>query len=599
MVLESVQESVRAMPDLPGVYQFFDTDGHLLYIGKAKSLKKRVSSYFNKTNQTNNKLRTLVRKIASIKFVVVDSESDALLLENVLIKKHQPKYNILLKDDKTYPWICIKNESFPRVFSTRNYIDDGSIYFGPYTSGRLVKTLLDLIKGLFPLRTCSLNLSQQMIAKGKYKTCLEYQIGNCLAPCVGLQEEIDYRVNTDAIKKILQGNLSDVLKWLNQEMKRFADEYQFEQAQMLKNKIDILHRFQSRTTIINPQFKDIEVYTILQKEGINVVNYLNVSSGVIIQSYNLELKNQLEEELPELLSYAITEIRSRLRSTSRNVIVNILPDFLIDNLDYSVPQRGEKRNLIDLSLRNCAAYIDELIKRDDLKNPQNKIDRLLQKIKDDLNLLELPVHIECFDNSNLQGTNPVSACVVFKNAKPSKRDYRHFNIKTVEGPDDFASMREVVYRRYSRLIEENQTLPQLVIIDGGKGQLGAAFESIHELGLSEKMKLIGIAKRLEEIYFPGDSVPLYLDKRSETLKVIQQARDEAHRFGVKHHTSRRSKSAISSSLDGINGIGPKTVEQLFSTLKSIDGIKKATREELILLIGEKKADILLSHFSKL
>lgn len=598
MTTESVQESVRVMPELPGVYQFYDTDGNLLYIGKAKSLKKRVSSYFNRTNQTNNKLRTLVRKIESIKFVVVDSESDALLLENVLIKKHQPKYNILLKDDKTYPWICIKNEPFPRVFSTRNYIEDGSIYFGPYTSGRLVKTLLDLTKSLFPLRTCNLNLSQQMIAKGKYKPCLEYQIGNCLAPCIGLQDEADYRVNIDAIKKILQGNLSDVLKWLNQEMKRFADSYQFERAQMLKNKIDILHRFQSRTTIINPQLKDIEVYTILQKDGINVVNYLNVSSGVIIQSYNLELKNQLEEELPELLSYAITEIRSRLRSTSKNVIVNIMPDFLIDNLNYSAPQRGEKRNLVDLSLRNCAAYIDELIKRDDLKNPQNKVDRLLQKIKDDLNLSAFPEHIECFDNSNLQGTNPVAACVVFKNAKPSKRDYRHFNIKTVEGPDDFASMREVVHRRYSRLLEENQSLPQLVIIDGGKGQLGAAFESIHELGLSEKIKLIGIAKRLEEIYFPGDSVPLYLDKRSETLKVIQQARDEAHRFGVKHHTSRRSKGAISSSLDGINGIGPKTVEQLFSTFKSLDGINKATREELISLIGEKKADILLSHFSK-
>lgn len=599
MITESVHESVRVMPELPGVYQFYDTEGNLLYIGKAKSLKKRVSSYFNRTNQTNNKLRTLVRKIASIKFVVVDSESDALLLENVLIKKHQPKYNILLKDDKTYPWICIKNEPFPRVFSTRNYIEDGSIYFGPYTSGRLVKTLLDLTKSLFPLRTCSLNLSQQMIAKGKYKPCLEYQIGNCLAPCIGLQEEADYRVNIDAIKKILQGNLSDVLKWLNQEMKRFADSYQFERAQMLKNKIDILHRFQSRTTIINPQLKDIEVYTILQKDGINVVNYLNVSSGVIIQSYNLEIKNQLEEELPELISYAITEIRSRLRSSSKNVIVNIMPDFLIDNLNYSAPQRGEKRNLVDLSLRNCAAYIDELIKRDDLKNPQNKVDRLLQKIKVDLNLVALPEHIECFDNSNLQGTNPVAACVVFKNTKPSKRDYRHFNIKTVEGPDDFASMREVVHRRYSRLLEENQSLPQLVIIDGGKGQLGAAFESIHELGLSEKIKLIGIAKRLEEIYFPGDPVPLYLDKRSETLKVIQQARDEAHRFGVKHHTSRRSKGAISSSLDGINGIGSKTVEQLFTTFKSIDGIKKATREELISLIGEKKADILLSHFSKL
>ncbi len=598
MITESVQESVRVMPELPGVYQFYDTEGNLLYIGKAKSLKKRVSSYFNRTNQTNNKLRTLVRKIASIKFVVVDSESDALLLENVLIKKHQPKYNILLKDDKTYPWICIKNEPFPRVFSTRNYIEDGSIYFGPYTSGRLVKTLLDLTKSLFPLRTCSLNLSQQMIAKGKYKPCLEYQIGNCLAPCIGLQEDADYRENIDAIKKILQGNLSDVLKWLNQEMKRFADDYQFERAQMLKNKIDILHRFQSRTTIINPQLKDIEVYTILQKDGINVVNYLNVSSGVIIQSYNLEIKNQLEEELPELLSYAITEIRSRLRSTSKNVIVNIMPDFLIDNLNYSAPQRGEKRNLVDLSLRNCAAYIDELIKRDDLKNPQNKVDRLLQKIKDDLNLVVFPEHIECFDNSNLQGTNPVAACVVFKNAKPSKRDYRHFNIKTVEGPDDFASMREVVHRRYSRLLEENQSLPQLVIIDGGKGQLSAAFESIQELGLSDKVKLIGIAKRLEEIYFPGDSVPLYLDKRSETLKVIQQARDEAHRFGVKHHTSRRSKGAISSSLDGINGIGPKTVEQLFATFKSLDGIKKATREELISLIGEKKADILLSHFSK-
>lgn len=599
MVLKSVLESVRAMPDLPGVYQFFDTEGLLLYIGKAKSLKKRVASYFNKTTTSNNKLKTLVNKIGSVKFVVVNSESDALLLENVLIKKHQPKYNILLKDDKTYPWICIKNEPYPRIFTTRNYIEDGSIYFGPYTSGRLVRTLLDLIKGLFPLRTCSLNLSQQNILKAKYKTCLEFQLGNCLGPCVGLQQETEYRLNIEAIKKILYGNLSEVLKWLSQEMKLSAEEYNYEKAQMIKNKIEILKRYQSKTTIINPQYKDLEVFTILVKNDIKVVNYLNVNAGVIIQSYNLELKNQLEEDLPELLSFAITEIRNRLRSINKNIVVNIMPDFLLDNINYTVPIKGDKKSLLDLSLRNCSAFIDDALKRDDIKNPQNKIDRLLNKIKTDLHLIELPIHIECFDNSNLQGTNPVAACVVFKNAKPAKREYRSFNIKTVVGPDDYASMQEVVFRRYKRLIDENLPLPQLVIIDGGKGQLNAAYESLAQLDITDKIKLIGIAKRLEEIYFPGDSVPLYLDKRSETLKVIQQARDEAHRFGVKHHTNKRSKVALSTSIDNIKGIGPKTRESLLKHYKSIEYIKSIDKEELITIIGLKKATILLAHFNKL
>ncbi len=594
----SVQETVRLMPDLPGVYQFYDTAGTILYIGKAKSLKKRVSSYFSKTNQTNGKVRTLVRKIASIKFVVVNSESDALLLENALIKKHQPRYNILLKDDKSYPWICIRNEPFPRVHSTRHYTDDGSIYFGPYTSGRLVKTLLDLVKGLFPLRTCGLNLSAPMVARGKYKPCLEYQIGNCLAPCIGLQDETQYREGIDAIKKILQGHLSDVLKWLTDEMAREASLFQFEKAQLIKNKIEILQRYQSKSTIVNPKYRDLDVFTILHTAGIKVVNYLNVSSGVVVQSYNLELKNQLEEDLPELLSFAITEIRTRLRSTSRNIIVNVLPDFLIENANYSVPERGDKKSLIDLSLRNCRVYIDDLIKRDELKNPQTRTDRILSKIKDDLRLHDLPTHIECFDNSNLQGTNPVASCVVFRNAKPSKRDYRHFNIKSVVGPDDFASMREVIYRRYSRLQEERLPLPQLVIIDGGKGQLSSAYESLHQLGLTSSIQLIGIAKRLEEIYFPGDAVPLYLDKRSETLKVIQQARDEAHRFGVAHHTNRRSKSALTSSLSTVEGIGPKTIQLLFSHFKSIDAIVHASREKLVAVVGEKKADLLFSHFAK-
>ncbi|MGE0078385.1 MAG: excinuclease ABC subunit UvrC [Bacteroidales bacterium] len=598
MVLSSVQESVRTMPDTPGVYQFFDAEDNLLYIGKAKSLKKRVSSYFNKTNQTSNKLRALVRKIVTIKFVVVDTESDALLLENSLIKRYQPKYNILLKDDKTYPWICIKNEPFPRVFTTRHYLNDGSLYYGPYTSGRLVRTLQDLIKGLFPLRNCNLNLSKASIIMGKYRACLEYQLGNCLAPCIGLQEENNYRENISAIKNILQGNLSDVLKWLKAEMQSMSDNYLFEKANLIKDKIEILQKFQTKTTIVNPQYKDIEVFTILQKDDITVVNFINVNSGVIVQSYNLEVKYQLGEELPELFSYAITEIKNRLRSNSRNILVNVMPDFLIGNTHYSIPLRGEKRSLIDLSLRNCSAYIDDILKREDLKDPQNKLIRILEKMKNDLHLSELPSHIECFDNSNLQGTNPVASCVVFKNAKPSKRDYRNFIIKTVVGPDDYASMREVVYRRYSRLLEENQPLPQLVIIDGGKGQLGAAYESILSLNLTNRISLIGIAKRLEEIYFPGDSVPLYLDKRSETLKIIQQARDEAHRFGVKLHTNRRSKNALQSSLDGIKGIGPKSVKLLFSQFKSLDSILNASQEELVNVIGENKANILIRHFNK-
>ncbi|MGD9978813.1 MAG: excinuclease ABC subunit UvrC [Bacteroidales bacterium] len=595
----SISEFIKGIPELPGVYQFFDSSDSLLYIGKAKNLKKRVAYYFIRVDKSNGKLRALVSKIKSIKYIVVDTESDALLLENILIKKNQPKYNILLKDDKTYPWICIKNEQYPRVFITRHYVDDGSLYFGPYTSGRLVKTLMDLIRGLFTLRTCNLNLTEPNIVQGKFKPCLEHQLGNCSAPCIGLQPEADYRNNIESIKNILHGNLSEVERWLVGEMKRAAENYQFEKAHSLKTKVETLQKYQSKTTIINPKYKDIEVYTINEKDKVIVVNYLNVNSGVIIQSYNIEIKNQLDEKLSELLALAIVEIRERVKSNTKNVLVNLMPEFLIKSLNYSVPYRGEKKQLVDLSLRNGVAYTEEILQRDEVKNPQQRAERILNQVKADLHLSDLPVHIECFDNSNFQGSNPVASCVVFKNAKPSKRDYRHFIIKSVSGPNDFASMQEVVYRRYKRLLDEQQPIPQLVIIDGGKGQLSAAMNSLKALKLENRIQLVGIAKRLEEIYFPGDSIPLYLDKRSESLKVIQQLRDEAHRFGVRLHSNRRSKSAMKSSLDGILGIGPKTAELLLLHLKSVENIINSDTDTLSKIVGRKKAEILMKHFHKI
>ena len=589
---------ITNLPDSPGVYQFFDINGILIYIGKAKNLKKRVSSYFHQSAYESAKLRVLVSKICDIKFIVVDSESDALLLENILIKKHKPRYNVLLKDDKTYPWIVIKNEPFPRVYKTRKYIDDGSSYFGPYTSGRLVFELLDLIRKLYPVRTCSLNLTPANILAKKFKPCLEYHIGNCLAPCIGMQSHQSYLQNIDSIKRILQGNLSEIKNHLKAEMVKYSNQYKYEEAQLIKEKIDILTNFQSKTTIVNPKYKDIEVFTILTRHNIVGVNFIRINKGQVVQSYNLHLKSFVNESLPELFSSAIAEIRQRLKANSTRILVNIMPEFTINGVSFSVPQRGDRKKFVELSLRNLEIFLDDLYKNEAAKSPVLAVDSILTKIKDDLNLSDLPVHMECFDNSNIQGSNPVASCVVFKNAKPSKKDYRHYNIKTVQGPDDFASMKEVVYRRYSRMLSDGETLPQLIVIDGGKGQLNAAMESIVELGIQNRVHLIGIAKRLEEIFVPGDPVPVYLDKRSETLRIIQQIRNEAHRFGIKFHRNKRSNSAFESSLEQIEGIGPKTIQLLFTRYLSIDGIRNAPESELIDLIGTKRTNLIKNYFKK-
>jgi len=589
---------ITNLPDSPGVYQFFDINGILIYIGKAKNLKKRVSSYFHQSAYESAKLRVLVSKICDIKFIVVDSESDALLLENILIKKHKPRYNVLLKDDKTYPWIVIKNEPFPRVYKTRKYIDDGSSYFGPYTSGRLVFELLDLIRKLYPVRTCSLNLTTANILAKKFKPCLEYHIGNCLAPCIGMQSHQSYLQNIDSIKRILQGNLSEIKNHLKAEMVKYSNQYKYEEAQLIKEKIDILTNFQSKTTIVNPKYKDIEVFTILTRHNIVGVNFIRINKGQVVQSYNLHLKSFVNESLPELFSSAIAEIRQRLKANSTRILVNIMPEFTINGVSFSVPQRGDRKKFVELSLRNLEIFLDDLYKNEAAKSPVLAVDSILTKIKDDLNLSDLPVHMECFDNSNIQGSNPVASCVVFKNAKPSKKDYRHYNIKTVQGPDDFASMKEVVYRRYSRMLSDGETLPQLIVIDGGKGQLNAAMESIVELGIQNRVHLIGIAKRLEEIFVPGDPVPVYLDKRSETLRIIQQIRNEAHRFGIKFHRNKRSNSAFESSLEQIEGIGPKTIQLLFTRYLSLDGIRNAPESELVDLIGTKRTNLIKNYFKK-
>lgn len=596
MILSDEHTNLAILPEKPGVYQFFDANGIILYIGKAKNLKKRVQSYFVNGKANSGKIGALVKRIKDIKYTVVETESDALLLENNLIKQFKPKYNILLKDDKTYPWISIRNEPFPRVITTRRYIPDGSLYFGPYTSGLLVKTLINLIKSLYPLRTCNLNLSPSNIKLGKFKACLEYQMGNCQAPCIGEQSIDQYNSGIEAIKSILKGNLSEVIKWIKDGMTQAAATYNFELAYQLKCKLDILERYQSKSTIVNPSNSDLDVFALMQKDGITVANYFNVVKGAIVQTYSLELKPNLDESLEELLTVAISEIRDRVRSHSKTIVSSAMPDFQLNGVKYVVPVRGDKKKLIDLGLRNCASQILEIERRSEIQKPHDRTQRILLAMKNDLHLAELPAYIECFDNSNLQGSNPVSSCVVFRNAKPSKRDYRHFLVKTVEGPDDFSTMKEVVYRRYNRLLSENKQLPQLVVIDGGKGQVNAAFQSLANLGLENKIRLIGIAKKLEEIYFPGDPIPLYLDKKSETLKVIQYIRNEAHRFGVRLHKTRRSSNTIKSELRSIPGIGDKTINLLFKEYKSIQAIRDSDEKRLVELVGASKARIIVSHF---
>jgi excinuclease ABC subunit C len=597
MSTEAKFKSILSLiPDNPGIYQFIDVAGVVIYVGKAKNLKKRVTSYFSK-NQSGKTI-ALLRKTSDIRHIVVDNESDALLLENNLIKKHQPRYNILLKDDKTFPWICVKNEPFPRVFSTRNPVRDGSVYFGPYTSGLMVKTLISFIKQLYKLRTCTHNLTKSNIEAGKFKVCLEYHLGNCKAPCVGKQMESDYLESIDQIRDILKGNISSVIDHLKRAMAKYSEKLRFEEAQAVKEKIDLLSRFRSRSIVVSNTIRNVDVFAFTQESDNAYVNYLKVVQGAVIQALTVELKIRLNEEKESILGFAITEIRQRLLSDSPEIILPFKPDLLLEKVKYTVPKAGDKQKLLELAERNAIYYKLEQKKKRMEHSPQVRTGKNLEKLKNDLHMPVLPVHIECFDNSNIMGTNPVAACVLFRNARPSKNEYRHFNIKTVTGPDDFSSMEEIIYRRYWRMTSENQKLPQLVIIDGGKGQLSSAMKSIDKLGLREKITVIGIAKKLDEIYFPGDSVPIYLDKNSISLKIIQQLRNEAHRFGINFHRNKRSSEMIKSDLDQIKGIGPKTKEILLKHFESVEKIKSASTEELKNLVGSVKSAILSGYFRK-
>ena len=595
---EKLASIVKRMPSKPGVYQYYDDKGKIIYVGKAKNLKSRVSSYFNKDQQHGAKITYLVRKIADIKVVVVETEVDALLLENNLIKKYQPRYNVLMKDDKTYPWICLKNEPFPKVFSTRHVIRDGSQYFGPYASGKMMHTVLELIRSLFPLRTCKLNLTQENIEAEKFSICLEFHIGKCNGPCVGKESEEEYDFYVREVKEILKGNIHRVKKNLKQLMMTYAESMEFEKAQAVKDKIELLEKYQSKSIVVSSSVKDADVFTLISDENEAYVNYLKVVNGAVIQAHSVELKKRLEESDESLLLHAIIDIRKRFFSNSKEIIVPFPIDVELPEAQLIVPQRGDKKKLLELSERNLKFYRLDIKKKRDLIDPERHSKRILETMRKDLRMNEPPHHIECFDNSNIQGDHAVAACVVFKNTKPSKKEYRHFNIKTVVGPDDFASMEEIIYRRYSRLLEEGQDLPQLIIIDGGKGQLSAAMNSIEKLGLRKAITVIGIAKRLEEIYFPGDSIPLYLDKTSESLKIIQQARDEAHRFGITHYRKKHQKSLVKTELSDIKGIGPATVQLLLKEFKSVKRIKNTSLKDLEKVIGLSKAQITFKYFNK-
>ena len=591
-----IKSLVYLLPERPGIYQFIDIYGNLLYVGKARNLKKRVASYFSKSQ--SGKTIVMLKKAVDIRHIIVDNESDALLLENNLIKNHQPRYNILLKDDKTFPWICIKNEPFPRVFSTRTVIRDGSLYFGPYTSGLMVKTLLDLIRHLYKLRTCTLNLTESNIKESRFKVCLEFHIGNCKGPCVGYQSESDYNDSINEIKEILKGNLSSVIDYLKRLMSDYSKEMKFEVAQPVKEKIEILSRFKSKSSVVSSTIKNVDVFAITRDGGIAYVNYLKVVQGAVIQAFTIEIKTRIDEETESLLGFAVNEIRQRMTSDSPEIIVPLKPDLQIDKIRYTVPKKGDKLKLLELAERNAIYYKLEQKKKRIEHLPERRTGKNLEKLKNDLHMSTIPVHIECFDNSNIMGSNPVAACVVFRNAKPSKKEYRHFNIKTVIGPDDFSSMEEVIYRRYKRMTEEGQSLPQLVIVDGGKGQLSSAIKSFEKLGLRDNITIIGIAKKLEEIYFPGDSVPIYLDKNSVSLKIIQQLRNEAHRFGINFHRDKRSSEMTRSELDIIKGIGPRTKEVLLKHFGTVDKIKKTPVKELEKVVGTSKASVLFRYFEK-
>ncbi len=594
--MSDLKKTALTLPESPGIYKFYDNAGRLIYVGKAKNLKKRVASYFGRS--LSGKTKVMISRVSEIGHTVVESESEALLLENNLIKSHQPRYNVLLKDDKTFPWICVKDEPFPRVFMTRNVIRDGSVYYGPYTSVVMVRTLLELIKKLYPLRTCSYNLAQEKIESGKYRVCLEYHLGNCLGPCVGKQTQSDYDESIRQVREILKGNIHTVTAYLKKLMAEYAGEMKFEEAQIIKEKMEILGKYRSRSTVVNPRIKDADVFAMASEQDVLYVNYLKIIRGAVVQTHTIEIRKRIEENDSELMSLAITELRGRHTSQAKEIILAKVPDIKIANLKYTVPVRGDRKRLLELSERNARVYALNRRKAG-IKSAAERTEQKLEKMKKDLRLPSLPVHIECFDNSNIQGSDPVAACVVFRDGRPSKKEYRHYNIKTVRGADDFASMQEVVFRRYRRMLDEGHDLPDLVIIDGGKGQLNAAVKSFDSLGIRGRLSVIGIAKKLEEIYFPGDSVPLYIDKNSISLKIIQNLRNEAHRFGIKFHRDKRSKGMTKSSLDEIKGIGPKTKDTLLRKFGSLEKICSASASELENLIGRAKTEKILEYFQNL
>ncbi|MBU1011648.1 MAG: excinuclease ABC subunit UvrC [Bacteroidetes bacterium] len=597
--MDLLKEIIKSLPGKAGVYQYFNKDGKIIYVGKAKNLKKRVSSYFNKDQTANGKVRILVKNIADIKFIVVETEFDALLLENNFIKKYQPRYNVLLKDDKTFPWICIKNENFPRIISTRHLIKDGSVYFGPYASVRMMNTLLDLTKQLYPLRNCNHNLSESNIIQNKFKVCLEYHLGNCMGPCVGKESKEDYSQKIDNITDIIKGNISTVANQLKKLMGSYAQAEAFEKAQIVKEKLELLDRYKSKSTVVNPKINNVDVFSIITDEHNAFANFLKVVDGAIIQAHSIEIKKKLNESPEELLAIAVAELHQRFQSNAKEIILSHDIKLEFPGIKFTIPKQGDKKKLLELSERNAKYYKLDKLKQKSLVDPERHSKRILNQLMEDLRLKELPVRIECFDNSNMQGDYPVAAMVSFKNAKPDKNEYRHYNIKTVEGPNDFASMEEIIYRRYKRLTEENKELPQLIVVDGGKGQLSAAIKSLEKLNLRGKIAIIGIAKKLEEIYFPDDSVPLYINKKSESLKLIQQLRDEAHRFGITHHRNKMEKGTIKSVLTEIEGIGYSTAQKLLWKFKSVKNIQEANLEEITKVIGNAKANIILEYFNKI
>ncbi len=593
--MASLDQKIKNLPHQPGIYKYKNAKGEIIYVGKAKDLRKRVASYFVK-KKDSGKTRILVSKIADLDFTVVDTEMDALLLENNLIKEYQPKYNIMLKDDKSFPLIRITKERFPKVFAMRNPVRDGSEYFGPYTNVRVMNTVLELIKKLYPTRNCNYNLSEENIAAGKFKACLEYQIGNCKAPCVGLETEEDYMESIASIRNLLKGNLQEVRDELQIQMERCAEDLRFEEAEEFKQKMDYLEKFRSRSTVVNPKINNVDVFSISVESGRAFVNFLKVANGMIIQTQSAEYKLQMDEEKQDVLPTAIIDFRTKYNSFGDEVIVPFNPKLKLDKVKFTVPKLGDKKKLLDLSMKNTLYYKREKMGQYEKIDPDVRVNRLLEKMKADLKLKELPRRIECFDNSNFQGTSPVAACVVFDNGRPNKKEYRHFNIKTVVGPDDFASMREVLTRRYSRLLREEKELPNLIVLDGGKGQLSSGVQVLKELEIYDKVAIVGIAKRLEEIFYPDDPVPHYIDKKSETLKVIQRMRDEAHRFGITHHRNRRRKASLSSELLSIDGVGEKIATELLSKFRSVKKIREASLYELEQVVGKAKSKIVYDHF---